>query len=265
MVTIRILRDAWTQRRLLAELVRRDVRGRYAGSRFGLLWSILNPLVQLVSYGTIFSFVYGAKDGESLGALLATLFCGLWAWWAFSEGTMRGLTSLVDQAALLKRAPLPPAVCVLSAVVSSFLLQTVGFLVFLSLFALAGLTPPRPGWLALPLALGLGLALSCGVALAVAPLYLVVRDTVHVVTALLTVAFFASPVLYQIDVLPESVRGLAALNPIAAMIGLYRAAVLDAPLPGPASLAVALLVAAGGWALGGLLLGRLEGLLDEYW
>jgi lipopolysaccharide transport system permease protein len=265
MHAIRVLVSAVRHRRLLAELVRRDVRGRYVGSRFGLLWSVLNPLVQLVSYGAIFGFVYGGDAGVPRGLFVATLFCGLWPWWAFQEATMRGLTALVDQAPLLKKAPLPPEICILAPVLASFALQSIGFAIFLAIFAGLGLVPITPAMALLPVAMLLALAVAAGAALLLAPIYLVVRDTVHVATAALTLLFFASPVLYRMDALPQRLRPLAELNPIAGVIGLYRSAVVELALPPLASIASAVLAAGGGWLVGSFLLERLSGFLDEYW
>jgi hypothetical protein len=80
--------------------------------------------------------------------------------------------------------------------------------------------------------------LAAAAGLALAPLYAVVRDTQHVVTAVWTVLFFASPVLYRVDALPARLSGLAELNPMTAIIGLYRAGVLGLPVGSPISFVV---------------------------
>ena len=262
---MRFLRELVENRTLLLELVRRDVRGRFAGARFGLLWSLLNPAIQLLSYGLIFGFLYGASDPTRRSVLVASLFCGLFPWWAFQEGATRGMTALVDQSALLRRIPMPPFLCVCAATISSFLLQMIGFLLFLGAFSLAGLVTPALAWLWLPVVMGLSLALSLSLGLVLAPIYLALRDTMWVVTALMTVGFFASPVLYELDFLPSSIRFLAAWNPMAALIGFYRSLVLG--VDGPEILTIVVLLATIiGLGLAAMsLMKRLEGRLDEYW
>ncbi|MFM9043234.1 MAG: ABC transporter permease [bacterium] len=250
--------------RLLAELVRRDVRARFAGSRFGLLWSLLNPLLQIVSYGLIFGFVYRGATDVPRGVFVATLFCGLWPWWAFQEGVVRGMTSLVDQAPLLKKMPISPALCVVSQVLGSAMLQAAGFGVFLMLFASLGVVPVSMRLLWLPVVAVVGAALAAGIGLVLAPLHLVVRDTAHVVGAVLTLLFFASPVLYRVESLPEPLRGVARLNPVAGLIGLYRAAALGHPIE-RTPIVACLLATMVAWAMGALLLRRLSHVLDEYW
>lgn len=258
------LRALVADRRLIAELVRRDIRSRFMGARFGLLWSILNPAIQLTAYGLIFSFLYRSMDGVDGRDRVASLLCGLWPWWAFQEASSRGLAAIVDQGALLKKVPLPTDACVTAAVLSSFLLQHVGFALFLVAFGVLGRVPLELSWLLVPAVASLGLALALGLALLTAPIYVVVRDTVHVITAMLTVGFFASPVLYELQDLPESIRGIAALNPVAGLLGLYRAVCLGADLPEAQSLITLVAMIGALWWLSSRAKERLAPYLDEY-
>jgi lipopolysaccharide transport system permease protein len=262
---IRVVATAAAQRRLLVELTRRDIRARFAGARAGLAWSLLGPLVQLVSYSAVFAFVYRATGGDSTETLVARLFCGLWPWWAFQEGTLRGTTALVDQAPLLKRLPLPLEICVLAAVSASFLLQMVGFGLFLCAASLLGIAPLGAAWLWLPLAALLAWALAAGLALVLAPIHLVVRDTLYVVTAVMTVWFFASPVLYALEQLPPEVAPLMSLNPFSAVPGLVRHALLGSPLPDPIAFGACAAAVLAAWLLGPWLIARARERLDEFW
>ncbi len=251
--------------RVVPELVRRDIRVRFAGARFGLLWSILNPSIQLASYSLIFGYLYRGPGEEAGASFVASLFCGLWPWWGFQEGVMRGLSSLVDQAPLLRRVPMAPSACIVAAVTSAFILQAMGFALFLAVFAALGVISPSVGWVALPAIALLGWMLALTASLALAPLHLVVRDTVHVVSAMLLLGFFLSPVLYSTQWLPPAVQIVAALNPMTGLLGLYRSAVLGVPLPSALSV-LALGVAIVGVALWArAVFGRLRPVLDEYW
>jgi ABC-type polysaccharide/polyol phosphate export permease len=260
-----VIATAVAQRRLVGELTRRDIRGRFAGARAGLAWSLVGPLVQLVSYSAVFALVYRATGGESTEALVARLFCGLWPWWAFQEGTLRGTTALVDQSPLLKRLPLPLEICVVAAVSASFLLQMVGFALFLLAATLFGIAPFGVSWAWLPLAALLAWALATGLALVLAPIHLVVRDTMHVLTAAMTVWFFASPVLYAVEQLGPGVARLMSLNPFSAVPGLVRHALLGSPLPDGIALVACLGAIAATWSLGPWLVSRARERLDEFW
>jgi len=76
---------------LIRELVSRDIRSRYTGSVVGVFWSILNPLIQLILYTVIFSFVLKQRFGEdpSTGRFAEYLFCALLPWMALQEGVTR--------------------------------------------------------------------------------------------------------------------------------------------------------------------------------
>jgi lipopolysaccharide transport system permease protein len=260
-----LLATAIRQRRLLIELVRRDIRGRFAGARAGLAWSLLGPLVQLVSYSAVFAFVYGATGGESVQVLIVKLFCGLWPWWAFQEGTTRGVTAVVDQAPLLKRLPVPLELCILAAVSASFLLQMVGFGIFLLFVPILGVADLTMAWFWLPLLMVSAWALSAGIALVLAPIQLVIRDTIHVVAAVMTVWFFASPVLYSSEQLPDEVRALMALNPFGAIVNGVRYAILGSEFPDPVALISCSATIAAGWILGPKLIRSAKDRLDEFW
>ena len=258
-----LLRVAWAQRHLLMELVRRDVRARFAGARFGLLWSLINPAVQLAAYGLIFGYVY-ADPARPRGAVTASLFCGLWPWWAFQEALTRGTASLVEQASLLRRLPMPATLPVFASTLASVGIQMLGFLLFLLVFSALGMIEPRAAWMLLPVVLVLHVALTAGLALFLAPLYLVARDVMHMVSLALTVGFFLSPVLYRLGDLPASVRIVAALNPLAVLLGLVRTLALGADAP-PWIAIVALFAAiAAAWHWGAKLMARIEGRVDEY-
>jgi lipopolysaccharide transport system permease protein len=258
-----LLRQVAGHGRLLAELVRRDVRSRFAGARFGLLWSVITPAVQLAAYSLIFGYVY-ADPARSRAAVTASLFCGLWPWWAFQEAATRGMSGVVDQASLLRRLPMPASLPVLAATVGSVAVQMLGFVLFLAVFALLGLIEPRAGWLFLPLLVLLHLALTAGLALLLAPLYLVARDVMYVVNLALTIGFFLSPVLYELSDLPASVRGVATINPLAGLLGLFRTLVIGSAMPPWISLLGLLAMIGLSWRFGARLMARVEGRVDEY-
>jgi ABC-type polysaccharide/polyol phosphate export permease len=113
-------------RRLFVELTRREILQRFIGSRFGLLWSVVNPLIQLAAYSAIFGFIYDAAPETPRLTFVATLYCGLSAWWTFQEGSLRGLAALVELAPLLRKVPVPPEICILASVSGAVILQFPG-------------------------------------------------------------------------------------------------------------------------------------------
>jgi len=255
----------WFHRRLIWNLAVRDVRSRYAGARVGLVWPLLNPAIQLVSYGAIFGYLYAPVREAGGSNFVASLFCGLWPWWALHEAVMRGMSALVDQGALLRRIAMPPEICIVATVLASYGLNMVGLLLFMAVFGSLGITPAVFGWLLVPVPMLIGAVLCTALALVLAPIQLIVRDTVHIVSAVLTIGFFVSPVLYETSALGGAFHQASLLNPMTGLIGVYRLVILGTPQPAPtATLTVLAVSTVGLWLLATRILGRVEATLDEY-
>ncbi|MCL4837845.1 MAG: ABC transporter permease [Thermoanaerobaculia bacterium] len=235
---------------LLSELVRRDFRGRYAGSLFGLAWSFAHPLWQLALFSFVFAWVLKIPlTGERTEHFALFLFCGLLPWMALHEGVARGATAITDNAMLVKKLSFPSELLPMTVVLTAAVHQLIGLALFVPILALAGdLTPRALPWLLV--AIPLQLALTAGLALALSAVNVFVRDTSQVLGIAMQAWFYFTPIVYPQALLPESVRGWLALNPAAALVGLYRQALIGGASPAPAALAG--LVAA---ALGALLLG----------
>lgn len=224
----------------------------------------MNPAIQLVSYSIIFGYLH-AGSADFATRFLPSLMAGLWPWWTFQDGVMRGLYALVEQADLLRRVPIRPEICVAASVTGSVVIQTVGFCLFLFSFSVFGLIRPSSEWVALCVWAPLGLILTVGVALVVAPLFTILRDVLFLVNTVLTIGFFASPVLYEVEVLPHTLRYLALLNPVASLITLYRNSILNSGA-GWNVFAVSALCAGSlvSWSLAVVVFSRVRTHLDEF-
>jgi lipopolysaccharide transport system permease protein len=251
---------------LLRQLVWRDFSGRYAGSVFGVLWSLVQPLWQLALFSFVFAVVLRLRPtGEATDSFAIFLFAGLLPWMAVNETLVRGATAVTDNGPLVKKLSFPTAILVVSVAISALLHQLVALGAFLLVLAARG----ELAWRALPwllVAMPLQLALSVGLALALAALNVVVRDTVQGLQPALTAWFYATPIVYPLALVPDTVRPWIELNPLTTLVGLYRAALLGSAPPGlaaaPAWLAL-VLFAFGTLALGGTLFRRLAPTLAD--
>ncbi|MEM6456808.1 MAG: ABC transporter permease [Acidobacteriota bacterium] len=248
---------------LLRQLVVRDFRARYAGSLLGFFWSFVQPLWQLLLYTFVFSTVMkipltGART-EDFGSFL---FCGLILWMAFQEGVQRSATAVVDNADLVTKLRFPARLLVVTVALTALLHAAVAAAVFALYLALKGAL----AWTALPqllIALPLQIALTLGLGWLLCPLQVLFRDLAQVLGMVMTGWFYFTPIVYPLTLVPESYRPWLALNPIAPLVDLYRAAFLGGPpvalieLAPLAALAAAL--ALGGWWL----FGRLERTLAD--
>lgn len=242
---------------LLRELVKRDFQSRYAGSLLGFVWSVLQPLWLLLLFTFVFSTVMkvppGATRTESFAAFL---FCGLLPWMALQEGISRSSTAITDNSSLVKKLRFPAEILVLAVVVTALLFEAIACAVFLALLAVTGELNGR-GLPVLLIAVPLQLALTLGLGLVLGSVHVFFRDTAQVLGMLFTGWFYLTPIVYPMAYVPEPLQVWVRLNPLTALVELYRQALLgDRPalVPGTGALAVtaAVLLCAGFWLFGRL-------------
>jgi lipopolysaccharide transport system permease protein len=209
-----------------------DLRGRYVGSSLGLFWSVIHPLVMIVIYTVVFSKIMGARlagsqDPYGYGLYLCA---GLLPWIGFQEVVMRCTTMFPDNANLVRKVAFPKSILYGYVTLSSGINVLLAVLVFLSAYALTGhpLHLALVAWLpfiVLQLAFGLGLGALTSV------LHVFVRDTSQLVAVIFQVVFWATPIVYVEDGLPEWLRSLERFNPLYVFATTHRAIVLDGSLP----------------------------------
>ena len=229
-------RTLWRNRSLIRVMVRRDILGRYRGSFGGSLWTIINPLLLMLTYYFVFGMVLRARfpgDPSRSGFVLYFL-SGMLPWLAFSESAGRAPTVLLEHRNFVKKLVFAvetlPANLVVSGLVSEFFAVTL-FCVFL--LVLRHGVPLTVLWL--PVLLVPQVLFTAGVSWFLAALGAFVRDLGQFIGFLMTIWFFITPICYPEDSLPASARGLLSKNPIYVLVRGYRAIFLEthAPAFGP--------------------------------
>lgn len=191
---LRTAADIWRHRQLLGLLVRRDVKARYKDSVLGMLWTLINPLVQLAVYYLVMGQILGAAKGITDFAVY--IFAGLTIYGLFSE-TLSGSTgSIVANSGLVKKVYVPREIFPLAAVGSALFTFAVQLLVLIVASFTLG-TPPI-SWSLLyffpSVLLILVYALAFGLLLSALNVYL--RDVQYLTQVLLMLAMWASPIVY---------------------------------------------------------------------
>ena len=223
---VRLLSTVVEHRALLRQMVVRDVTARFVGTSLGGVWNLIQPFILLCLYTFVFGVIYRVRfEVEGVG-FVPFVFCGLWPWLAFQDACLRSVTVIVENAQLMKRVQFPSELLVVSAVVSSFVSHAVGFGLMLIGVAVwqGGVSPVALGLLVVPFSLQLLLAVALGLLLSPANVFL--RDVSPLVTALFTVWFFLSPVLYSLQMAPSVLQAVLAWNPLAPILDLYRGLIL---------------------------------------
>jgi ABC-2 type transport system permease protein len=154
----------------------------------------------------------------------------------FSEATTTAVTSIVGQESVVRKTQFPRLVIPLAVVLTT--LFNLGLnLVVVFVFILAWGIVPEWTWLAFPVVLVALLILTTAVSMIVSSLYPRFRDIAIIWSVAATVLFYATPVLYPLEVVPETLRDVIQLNPLAPLFELARVWVIDPTAPGPAAVA----------------------------
>lgn len=243
---------------LFRELVKRDFRGRYAGSLLGFFWSFAQPLWLLLLFGFVFSTVMKVQPlGTRTDRFAVFLFCGLLPWMAVQEGVLRAASAITDNASLVKKLRFPSEVLVAAVVAAALLHEGIAAAIFWVALLVLG----EGSWQSLPwllVAIPLQVLLTVGLGFCVSSAHVFFRDTSQVLGMGLTAWFYVTPIVYPLEFVPERLRGWIELNPLTGLVDLYRRAFLGAagPLPwrGLASLVLISLAFAmfGAWLFGRL-------------
>ena len=205
-------------RGLVQTLVVRDLKARYRGSVLGFFWSFANPLLLLLVYTFVFSVVLDGFRPVEIEPYALFLFCGLLPWTWFSSGLTEAGNSLVANGNLIKKVLFPAEVLPVVAVFANM----VHFLLALPILvaALILLAPTAPGLSELvwfPIVVGVQLLLTLGLGLFLAALTVHFRDIKDLLSNVLTLWFFATPIIYPMSAVagrgPE-VGGLAPLGKV---------------------------------------------------
>ena len=247
------LRNLIGCRALIFQLVKRDFQQRYVGSAAGWIWGMIHPLVLLASYWFIFGYILKVPLNKNLGGgnYVLFLFAGMLPWLLFNETLSRSTSSMQDQANLITKTVFPseivPISIFLSATVSHFL--TVMLLFLVVAFVLHQVT----FWLLLlPLCSALLGLFAVGLSWITSSLQVYLRDTVQVVTVILTFWYWVTPIMLPESSFPAKTHLIVVLNPITYVTRCYRNVLLYAAPPSLHDLAILGAASACVFVLGGL-------------
>lgn len=208
-------RRFWNLARTLAAT---DWKVRFYGSALGYVWSLLRPLLLFGIVYFIFSYVVKAGAGvEHYGVIL---LLGMILYFFFAEVTGAGVTSMVDRESLLRKVGFPRAVVPLSVALVAAM-NLVLNLVVLAIFVGINGVSPRWTWLLLPIPFALMLVCAVGAAMLLSALYVRYRDVRPIWDVILQALFYATPILYPIELLiahSPTLAKIALLSPLAAII-----------------------------------------------
>ncbi len=230
-------------------LVVRQIRQDYLENLTGFAWLILQPLILLAVYAFVFSTIFKARIPEAgdIG-FVPYLAIAFWPWTAFSEAILRANGSITAHGALIGKVAFATEQLPLSSVTATFIMHMIGYLAVLLVLQLMG---TDIHWLFLLAAVPVMLLMwvfAASIALFSSATQVFVRDVAQILPPLMTLWFFTTPILYSASYLPESIRAIAAWNPMAWFVAQLRQLLLFGEIKlGILSLAIIIFVALFAW------------------
>lgn len=211
----------WAARAIVALLVRRDLKVRYADSYLGYVWSILEPLAMSLVYWVVMVKVLNRHAPEQ--PYMIFLLSGQLGWFWFNGTITAVMRAMRSEAALIRSTSLPREIWVVRVVLS----KAVEFffsLIVLAAFAALYRKSVQPEIVLFPIGLLLQALMLLGLGLILAPVTVLVKDMDKIVPIVLRMLFYFSPILYSISQVPKAVRPYLEFNPLVGIFSFYRAA-----------------------------------------
>jgi lipopolysaccharide transport system permease protein len=211
----------------MASSIKAEFRGRFARSKLGAIWMILNPLAQATIFAVVLSEVLAARlpNIDNKAAYAIYLMAGTAAWGLFSEILTRCTTVFIDYSNTLKKIAFPrlclPLIVGGSALLNHLLLLAAIVVVFLFFGHF-----PNSAWLVLPIGMVLIVMLAFGLGILLGLLNVFSRDVGQVLGIVMQLWFWFTPIVYTSDTLPKRFARLLEINPMTALVKIYQQALL---------------------------------------
>lgn len=213
----------WNYRYFIASSIRNDLRTRFARSKLGAAWMILQPLALVLIYSLVLSRIMSSKLPGINGSYSYSIYLlsGMMAWSLFNEIIMRALTVFVDNATMLKKIVFPrvclPIITLGSGLVNNIFL----FIVTIAVFVVLGHVPTIAiVWMPLLIVITAAFSLSIGLLLGILNVF--VRDVAQFMNVVLQLLFWLTPVVYTSNIVPPRFHEFLKFNPLYWIVADYQ-------------------------------------------
>jgi lipopolysaccharide transport system permease protein len=213
-------------RDLVRALVARDMKVRYKGSALGIVWSLMNPLMQLV----VFHFIFRLVLQLNIPRYSSFAFSGMLAWSWFQASLLDASGAMLNNRELIRRPGFPVAILPVVAV-TTHLLYFLLALPILMLFLIIGGSGVKPMILVLPLVMVVQFVLTLSLGYLAAIASVMFRDAHYLLGVSLQLLFFLTPVFYDASAVPQRYQTLYHLNPMVYLVRAYRGVLMEGRSP----------------------------------
>jgi lipopolysaccharide transport system permease protein len=258
---VRLIQVLFRYRALIASLVSRELKARYRGSVLGFLWSFANPVLLLATYTLVFMIILPMKTTPRMEPYFLFFFTGLLPWTWFTSSLLESSSVLIAGGNLIKKVLFPAEVLPTVTVLTNLVQFLIGLPILMVLLALAGRLGPDA--LLLPVVVFVQLVLTLGAALFLSALTVHFRDIGNILGHVLQLWFFATPILYDVELLKGTLRQLERLNPLGHIVISYQQILFHGHFDHWRGLGAALVAGIATLALGAFVFDRLRDTFAE--
>lgn len=213
-----LFKELYQYRELLKTNVKKEIRGKYKGSFLGVLWSFVNPLLQVLVYAIVFPYIMKIETEN----YLIFLICGIIPWTWFTTSITQGTTCVTNNSNLIKKVYFPREILPISVVTSGLINFFISCIIILIFVLVSGL---GLSWhlLFLPLIALIQYIISLAIIFLLSAFNVYVKDVEYIVIFILNMLFYATPVLYSVELFKDSwLIWIFRLNPFAHLLNAYR-------------------------------------------
>lgn len=214
---IRLLRE---QRHLIFSFARRELINQYVGSFLGIVWTFIHPLVMILVFWFVFSKGLRVQPMNDV-PFVVWLTAGMAPWFVFSDILNSSAVSVLANANLIKKTLFPSEILPVIRIVCGLVIHGVFLVVLLGLIVFQRM-PMSLYYFQFLYYLFCLCVLVCGLAWAVSALNVFVRDIAQIVGVFMQVGFWATPIFWPINIMPEQVQAMLKLNPMYYVVQGYR-------------------------------------------
>lgn len=222
--------ELWQNRKLIWKLSKNDFKTRYAGSYMGMVWAFVQPVITILVYWIVFEFGFNAKaemvkDGINVPYVLY-LTTGLVPWFYFSEALTNGTNALLEYNYLVKKVVFKISILPIIKIIAATFIHVFFVIFMLILAAFYGYYPDIHllqivyfSFCMFVFVLGLCYA-SCAI-------IVFFRDLGQIINIFMQVGMWATPILWNINMIPEKYRIIFKFNPVFYIVNGYRSALFE--------------------------------------
>jgi ABC-type polysaccharide/polyol phosphate export permease len=210
----------------------KDVRMRYVGSLMGFFWTVVHPVLELLTYPFVVTVILQVRFQEhySMGSNALFLFCGMVPWLTLSESLTRCTNVVRENSHLMRKVRFPPSVLCSYIVLSETFNQVIRFMLLFAAALIIGQGLTLHALIIIPV-LFLQVMFTLGLSMFLATTQVFFKDTLHLLSPILMIWLFITPIFYPAHLFPKAFTPLLMLNPLAHLVGIYRELILNHRLP----------------------------------